>query len=56
MGYHLAEFLKSMGVDTFFLLVVAHAFEVALFLDFLDDFVHVCLDIAFHVFDFFEGF
>lgn len=56
MGDHLAELFKSMGVDSFFLLVVAHAFEVALFLDFLDDLVHVCFDIAFHVLDFLEGF
>lgn len=55
MGDHLAEFFESMSVDAFLLLVVTHAFEVALFLNFFNDLVHVCLDIAFHVLDFLEG-
>ena len=55
MGYDFAEFFEPMCVHALLLRVVAHALEVALLFDFLDDLVHVCLDIAFHVLDLLEG-
>lgn len=44
-----------MSVNALLLLVVAHTFKIALLFDLLDDLIHVCLDISFHVLDLLEG-